>query len=220
MHWSLRVRFLALIIVAPFVSKSQNVELWKPYSISKHIDTTNLNAKKLFHDSKKASSLQYNLAEFYLYKNGVQVKPAGNAKTEFFPAACICLKFNDTLMLNSGLGLQAGVGVGIKIYDGRFDGSLHANAKNALIYKANKDDSSYVNDITVEAQSQSLKLLRHPQFRSKEIIVGQYKATYRPFYAKRHQGKDEALRYSVLLIFKCKVTDMDGLREQLQTQDK
>lgn len=220
MRCSIRADIWVLAILIPLVTKSQSAESWKPYRIAKYIDTSNLNAKKLFHDSQKASSLPYNLAEFYLYKNGVLVKPTGKSQTDFFPAACLCLKFNDTLMFNSGLGKQAGVGVAIKIYNGRFQGSLHANSKNAFIYKASREDSMYVNDITVEAQSQSLKLQRNPQGESKEIIVGEYKATYRRFYAKRHQGTDQSLRYTVLLVFKCRVTGMDGLREQLQSQTK
>jgi hypothetical protein len=220
MHSLLSAVLLALVISLPFSAKSQTSGFWKHYSISKSIDTVNLNAKKLFRDSKKASSLQYNLAEFYLYKNGVPVKPSGKVKTDFFPAACLCFKFEDTLMFNSGLGRQAGVGVGIKIFNGMFSGTLHANSKNALIYKVHKRDSAYINDLSVEAETQSLKLIRPLSQSPNEIIIGEYRATYRRFYEKRHHSSDGVARYTVKIIFKTKVTTMESLRELVPADNK
>jgi hypothetical protein len=189
---------------------------WPTYSVSKYVDTTNLNAKKLFADKKKAALLQNNIAEFYLYKNGRPVVPTGKIKTAFFPSSCLCFKFDDTLMLNSGLGKQAGVGVGIKIYKDRFGGSFHANARNALVYKEHQTDSTYINDIVAEPVLQSLRLLRKPGFSSNEIIIGEYNAVYRKFYQKRTNAKDQPVTYRVRLIFKCKVTGMDGLKDLIQ----
>jgi hypothetical protein len=217
---SLKCILLALVVSVPFISRSQDSALWKTYFISKSIDTSNLNARKLFRDPKKASSLQYNIAEFYLYKNGALVKPSGKVRTDFFPAACLCFKFDDTLMLNMGLGLQAGVGVGLKIYGKKFCGSLHANAKNTFIFKLNRSDTAYTNDLVLEPESQSLRMVRAPTYASKEVIVGEYKATYRRFYEKRHKSKDSLVRYNVRIIFKSKVTGMDSLKEQLQASKR
>ena len=60
--------------------------------------------------------------------------------------------------LNSGLGFKVGVGVGIKIIEGHFTGTLHANANNKQVFKLYKEDSVYLKSVTVEPVTQSLKL--------------------------------------------------------------
>jgi hypothetical protein len=196
--------------------KAQAEEPWSAYSVSKHVDTSNLNAKKVFTDKKKAALLENNIAEFYLYRNGQPVSPSGKIKTTYFPSACISFKFDDTLMLNCGLGKQAGVGVGIKIYRDKFGGSLHANSHNQYIFKWNRSDTAYVNDIQATPVFQSLKLLHKPSFSSNEVVIGEYNAIYQKFYQKRKKNSDQAVTYRVRLIFKSKVTGMDSLKELMQ----
>jgi len=108
-----------------------------------------------------------------------QFKPPKNIRFDFFPAGCLCFKYDDTLLLNSGLGSSVGVGVGIKIYGGKFTGSLHANNQNKLVYKQSLDDSVYQNNILAEPVSQSLKLYRNPSYAAGEVIIGEYWATYK-----------------------------------------
>lgn len=196
-----------------FIAKSQPAERWNAYSVSRTVNISNLDPKKMLGSKKKGKSLENNIANFYLYKNGVQVKPSnGKIKTEFFPAACLCFKFNDTLMLNSGLG-SAGIGVGIKIYKDKFSGLLHANSRNEQVYKLNKDDDEYLKNILAEPESQSLKLVKRPSFSSGEIIVGEYRAVYKRFYQK-NDSSDEAKKYSVRIIFKCKITGIDAVKDE------
>ena len=214
-----RLLGLALFILSVFITKQgngQSGDHWLAYSISKNVDTTYLNAKKLFRDRKKAAQRENNIAEFYLYRNGQPLTPAGKIKTSFFPSACISFKFDDTLLLNSGLGKQAGVGVGIKIYKDKFGGSLHANSHNQYIYKLHRNDTAYLNDVQAAPVFQSLKLLRRPAFSSNEVVIGEYNAVYRKFYQKRKKATDQAVIYRVRLIFKSKVTGMDSMREILQ----
>ena len=61
----------------------------------------------------------------------------------FFAAACLAFKSDDTLLLNSGLGFKVGVGVGIKIFQGKFTSSLHANKGNNEVFKLSEDDNAY-----------------------------------------------------------------------------
>jgi len=210
--WAFLVFFIGMV----FTGRGQDDSSWVAYTISKSIDTLYLNARKLFTDKKKAALLQNNIAEFYLYKNGRPVVPSGKIKTPFFPSAVLAFKFDDTLMLNSGLGRQAGLGVGIKIYKDRFGGLLHVNSKNAPIYKMNRDDSVYINDIEAEPVSQSMKLMHKPNFSSNEVIIGEYHAVYRKFYQKRSKAKDQAITYRVKLLFKCKVMGMDSMKDVIQ----
>jgi hypothetical protein len=196
-----------------FLAKSQSAERWNIYSVSRTVNTSNLDSKKMLGSKKKGKSLENNIANFYLYKNGVLVKPSNNKiKTDFFPAACLCFKFNDTLMLNSGLG-PAGVGVGIKIYKDKFSGLLHANSGNELVYKLNKGDDEYLKNILAEPESQSLKLVKQPSFSSGEVVVGEYRAVYKRFYQK-NDSLDVAKKYSVRLIFKCKITGIDAIKDE------
>jgi hypothetical protein len=156
--------------------------------------------------SKKKLKLQNNIADFYLYRNGVLVKPPKNIPFDFFPAGCICFKYDDTLLLNSGLGASVGVGVGIKIYRNKFTGSLHANRKNREIYKLSKEDTVYQQSILAEPETQSLRLYQKPDFITDEIITGEYRATYKKFYQLNGRSVDEPCRYTVRIVFRCRVT--------------
>jgi hypothetical protein len=205
-------------ILFSFTVKAQQNPKWNKYSISKSVNTAGLNYKKLFRGKSKAA-LENNLADFYLYKNGVLVKPPKDTAHNFFTAGCICFKFDDTLLLNSGLGRSAGVGVGIKIYRGKFTSSLHGNADEKSAYKFKKSDSTYMRDINAQPETQALKLLQKPSFSADETIIGEYTATYRKFYQKvRH--KDESRKYAVRLIFKCKITSMDSMKSPAENSSK
>jgi hypothetical protein len=151
------------------------------------------------------SSLQYNVADFYLYMNGELVKPE-NAAFNFFTAGCLAFKYNDSLLLNSGLGFKVGVGVGIKIIQGRFTSTLHANKRNTKIYKESADDSVYQKTMVVEPNTQSLILQYEPSYQTDEIITGEYQASYKKFYEKAEDGQDEIRHFSVRIIFRCRVT--------------
>ncbi|HEX4850932.1 MAG TPA: hypothetical protein VFV08_09010, partial [Puia sp.] len=183
------ISWVAFLMLAISV-KSQEVQKWNKYSVSHSIHTSDLNYKKLFHGRSKAA-LENNIANFYLYRNGMLVKPPDTSGArEFFPAGCLCFKYEDTLLLNSGLGRKAGVGVGIKVYKDLFGGSLHAKSGENSAYKFRKADTVYSSDITVQPVSQSLKLYQTPTFSDDETIIGEYNATFRKFY-QRIKNKDE-----------------------------
>ena len=176
---------------------------WKNYEVQPYYNYL-LNAQKVLKGRTK-SNLQYNIADFYLYLNGDPVKP-DNADDIFFAAACLAFKYNDTLLLNSGLGSKVGIGVGIKIVQGKFISSLHANKHNEEIYKEADDDSVYKRSIVVDPITQSLKLQFEPSYQSDEIITGEYQASYKKFYQKNDDGQDEPRRYTVRIVFRCRVT--------------
>jgi hypothetical protein len=176
---------------------------WKNYEVQPHYNYL-LNTQKVLKGRTK-SNLQYNIADFYLYLNGDPVKP-DNAEDIFFAAACLAFKYDDTLLLNSGLGLKVGIGVGIKIIHGKFISSLHANKHNEEIYKDAEDDSVYKKSMVVDPASQSLKLQFEPSYQSDEIITGEYQASYKKFYQKNEDGQDELRRYTVRIVFRCRVT--------------
>jgi hypothetical protein len=206
-----------LVSVTCMLAKGQTIGKWKNYRVSRVIDTSHLSAKKLFRDSNQVAAFENNIAQFYLYRNGRQVlPPKGKIKTAFFPAACLGFKFEDTLMMNCGLGRLEGLGVGMKIFQNQFDGILHVNSKNENVYKLHKRDSVYINDLNAGAVSQSMKLLQAPTFSSGEIIIGEYNAVYHTIYKRTKDGKDFALQYKVRVLFKCKVTGMDALKDQLR----
>jgi hypothetical protein len=203
-------------LVIGFAGRAQSVEKWPSYKISRSIDTSHLSAKKMFRDKKEAASFENNIAQFYLFKNGVRVQPPAKIKTDFFPSACLGFKFADTVMMNCGLGRLQGLGVGLKIFQDDFDGTLHLNSKNEEIFKASKEDSAYTSDLNAEPVFQSMKLMHRPGFVSNEIIVGEYNAVYRTIYKRAKKGKDQPLKYKVRVIFKCKVTGIDALKDQLR----
>jgi hypothetical protein len=187
-----------------FYAMAQSPEIWKAYRVQpSHVYS--LNSRKLLRHGKK-TGLENNIADFYLYRNGELVKPPKNIRYNFFPAGCICFKYDDTLLLNSGLGSSVGVGVGIKIYQGKFTSSLHANTHNKQIYKLSKKDTAYRESILAEPENQSLKLYQAPSFIPDEVIIGDYQATYKKFFQKNDHSRDEIRKYSVRIIFKCRVT--------------
>jgi len=124
----------------------------------------------------------------------------------FFAAGCLCFKYDDTLLLNSGLGFKIGVGVGIKIIQGRFTSSLHANTHNKEVYKLTKDDSVYLRSVVAVPVSQTLKLQSEPAYTDNEIIIGEYRATYKKFYQKNNDDEDERRQYMVRIVFRCRVS--------------
>jgi hypothetical protein len=154
---------------------------------------------------KTKAELQYNIADFYLYLNGQPVLPPAS-ENSFFAAAFLGFKYNDTLLLNSGLGAKVGVGVGIKLIQERFISSLHANTHNTEIYKMEPEDSIYLSSIMVDPVSQSLVLKYYPDGSRNEVLIGEYKATYKTFYQKNDDGQDEIRNYTVRIVFRCRVS--------------
>jgi uncharacterized protein (UPF0212 family) len=154
---------------------------------------------------KTKTDLQYNVADFYLYLNGDPVIPP-KSSVNFFAAAFLGFKFDDTLLLNSGLGSKLGVGVGIKVYQGKFISSLHANMRNAEIYKLSDEDSLYLSSVNIEPTTQTLTFKYFPDGSRNEILLGEYQAEYKKFYQKNEDGQDEARKYKVRIIFRCRVS--------------
>ncbi len=176
---------------------------WRKYQV-KPGESYTLFSKRVL-KGKSKTELQYNVADFYLYLNGELVKPPKTGYN-FFAAGCLSFKYDDTLLLNSGLGFKVGVGVGIKIIQGRFTSALHANIHNQEVYKLTKDDSVYLKNITIEPISQTLKLQTAPTYSADEIIVGEYRATYKKFYQKNENDDDEERQYVVRIVFRCRVS--------------
>jgi|GEM_PF-432468 len=176
---------------------------WKKFEVDPRHSYT-LNSQKVL-KGKSKTALQYNIADFYLYLNGDRVRPTGT-QNEFFAAGCLSFVYDDTLLLNSGLGFKVGVGVGIKIIEGHFTGTLHANANNKQVFKFYKEDSVYLKSVTVEPVTQSLKLQYLPSDGSNDIIIGEYQATYKRFYQKNEIEDDEIRKYTVRIIFRCRVS--------------
>ena len=178
--------------------------VWEKYRVqpgrSYPINTRSLLTKK------KKANLEYNLADFYLYRNGELVKPPKHINLDFFPTGCICFKADDTLLLNSGLGKSVGVGVGIKIFGKKFSGSLHANTREQAVYKQYRSDTAYLHTLTQVPETQSLKLSHAPAFAPNEVITGEYEAVYKAFWEKGETSKDELRQYTVRIIFRCRVT--------------
>ncbi len=176
---------------------------WKKYQVKP--DQSFAMFSKSVLKGKSKSDLQYNIADFYLYLNGQLVKPPIKGYS-FFAAGCLCFKYDDTLLLNSGLGFKVGVGVGIKIIQDRFTSILHANMNNQEVYKLSKDDTVYLKSVMAEPITQSLKLRNEPGYVDKEVIIGEYSATYKKFYQKGIDDEDEGRQYMVRIIFRCRVS--------------
>jgi hypothetical protein len=176
---------------------------WKKYQINP--DQSFAMYSKRVLKGKSKSQLQYNIADFYLYLNGQLVMPPIKGFS-FFAAGCLCFKYDDTLLLNSGLGFKVGVGVGIKIIQGRFTSSLHANKHNLELYKLSEEDSVYLRSIMAVPITQTLKLQSEPAYTDNEIIIGEYRATYKKFYQKNKDDEDEGRQYMVRIIFRCRVS--------------
>jgi len=183
-------------------SVSRHWKGWSQFKVRSR--SYNINSKMLL-KKKTRAKLQYNLADFYLYLNGEPVLPPKTGYA-FFSAGILCFKYNDTLLLNSGLGFKVGVGVGLKIVDKHFTGSLHANTNNQEVYKWSEDDTVYQKSLNVEPVTQSLELYNNPEYKPDEVITGEYRATYKKFYQKNEDGGDEARKYVVRIVFRCRVT--------------
>ena len=175
---------------------------WKKYEVQPTF-SYNLNSQKLLKARSKAV-LQYNIADFYLYLNGELVR-SPKSEMGFFAAGCLAFISDDTLLLNSGLGFKVGVGVGVKIFQGKFTSLLHANTGNQSVFKLSEDDDTYKKSLTVEPVSQSLRLRSDPAYGG-DVIIGEYQATYKKFYQKRSDGDNDEKRYNVRIIFRCRIS--------------
>jgi hypothetical protein len=202
---SLRAVNIALTAIADSVnadSVRRHWAGWKKYDVQPSLSYT-LNSQKLLKAKSKAA-LQYNIADFYLYLNGELVR-SPKSEMGFFAAGCLAFISDDTLLLNSGLGFKVGVGVGIKIFDGKFTSTLHANTGNQQVFKLSEDDDVYKKSLTVEPVSQSLKLRSDPAYGG-DVIIGEYQATYKKFYQKMDDGDNDEKKYNVRIIFRCRVS--------------
>ena len=188
---------------------------WKKYQVQPSHNFI-INSRSVL-KGKKRAELQYNIADFYLYLNGQLIKPPKSANS-FFSAGCLSFKYDDTLLLNSGLGFKVGVGVGIKIIQGRFTSELHANKHNTEIYKQTRDDSVYLKSIIAVPVTQSLKLFSELQNRADDVIVGEYQASYGKFYEKNEDDQDEVRKYTVKIIFRCRASGgIDSIKSEDST---
>jgi hypothetical protein len=176
---------------------------WKNIEVKPERSFT-LNSKTAL-KGKSKTDLQYNIADFYLYLNGEPVLPPTEGNN-FFAAACLGFKYDDTLLLNSGLGAKVGIGVGIKIIQGKFTGTLHANSHNAAIYKLSEEDSVYLTSFIADPLSQTLVFKYFPDGSRNEVLIGEYQASYKKFYQKNEDDQDEVRRYTVRIIFRCRVS--------------
>jgi len=176
---------------------------WKKYEVQPDHSFT-LSSKNVL-KGKTKTELQYNIADFYLYLNGEPVLPP-TPGYNFFAAGCLGFKYDDTLLLNSGLGSKVGVGVGIKIFQGKFTSTLHANTHNEQVYKLSPEDSTYITSVITIPVTQSLLLKYYPDGSHNEIVTGEYQATYNKFYQKTEDGDDEVRRYTVRIVFRCRVS--------------
>jgi hypothetical protein len=202
---SLNAVNISLIAIADSVSADsvrRHWAGWKKYEVLPSLSYT-LNSQKLLKAKSKAA-LQYNIADFYLYLNGELVR-SPKSEMGFFAAGCLAFISDDTLLLNSGLGFKVGVGVGIKIFQGRFTSLLHANTGNEQVFKLSEDDNAYKKSLTVEPVSQSLKLRSNPAYGG-DVIIGEYQATYKKFYQKMDDGDNDEKKYNVRIIFRCRVS--------------
>jgi hypothetical protein len=202
---SLRAVNIALIAIADSVnadSVRRHWAGWKKYDVQPSLSYT-LNSQKLLKAKSKAA-LQYNIADFYLYLNGELVR-SPKSEMGFFAAGCLAFISDDTLLLNSGLGFKVGVGVGIKIFQGKFTSILHANTGNQRVFKISEDDNEYQKNLIVEPITQSLKLRSDPAYGG-DVIIGEYQATYKKFYQKMDDGDNDEKRYNVRIIFRCRVS--------------
>ncbi len=188
---------------------------WRKYQVQPSHNFI-INSKAVLKGKKKAE-LQYNIADFYLYLNGQLIKPPKSANN-FFSAGCLSFKYDDTLLLNSGLGFKVGVGVGIRIIQGRFTSELHANKHKTEIYKQTRDDSVYLKSIIAVPLTQSLKLFSEPQNSPDDVIVGEYQASYGKFYEKNEDDRDEIRKYTVRIIFRCRASGgIDSIKSEDST---
>jgi hypothetical protein len=176
---------------------------WKDYEVKPERPFT-INARGALKGNSR-QDLEYNIADFYLSLNGEPVLPSADGNN-FFPAASLGFKFDDTLLLNSGLGFKVGIGVGIKIIQGKFTSTLHANKHNTEIYKLSQDDSVYLTSVVVTPLTQSLVFKYFPTGSRNEILIGEYQATYNKFYEKNENDQDEVRRYAVRIVFRCRIT--------------
>jgi hypothetical protein len=176
---------------------------WKKYEVKPQNSFTLQSNSAL--KGKTKTDLQYNIADFYLFLNGDPVLPSTGGNP-FFAAGFLGFKYDDTLLLNSGLGAKVGVGVGIKVYQGRFTSNIHANTHNTEVYKLSDEDSIYLSSMIIEPVNQSLIFKYFPDGSRNEILLGEYQAEYKKFYQKNEDGQDEVRRYKVRIIFRCRVS--------------
>jgi len=180
-----------------------------------------LQLKKIFHDPKRTNALQNNIGGFYLYRNDSVMKPTKASKNGLAAVGCLCVLFNDSLLLNSSLKLSLpGAGMGIKIHKDRFSGSLHLHSGNGIKYKRTEKDRQYVKDLTIVPETQSLVLATRPGFAPDEIFFGEYSASFKPVFEKKPGIRLQVSNYQVRLVFKSQTIALSDSNPQSNTEGK
>ena len=66
--------------------------------------------------------------------------------------------------------------------------------------------------LTVAGPALAAMMVLSGPVQADEVIIGEYNATYKKFYQRLHH-KDESRNYTVRLLFKCKITGMDSMKD-------
>jgi hypothetical protein len=119
------------------------------------------------------------------------------------PAPCKCSLNGDTINIATGLGLQAGFGFILKIYNTHYKASYYEYTDDFKIFKNNLIDTSLSKSIRVDNQYQSLIFKEQPTFQYGQQLTGYLNFTSVPYY--QLQSKKLAEHYlQGKLYFTCK----------------
>jgi hypothetical protein len=115
------------------------------------------------------------------YSNGKELT-ANTPLKKGIPAPCKCSLNGDTVTITTGLGLQAGFGFILKIYNTHYKASYYEYTDDFKIFKNNLNDASLSKSIRVGNQYQSLIFKEQPTFQFGQQLTGYLDFTSVPYY--------------------------------------
>ncbi len=204
------------------------------YIISVNIDSSELKYEKLFPPEMQAKldsmtktlnlkpetkiekeykeSRKNNVAVIYCYDSDtlVKFKNEGAGSENFIRAISQAIYYNDTLQIVTGVGFFASNSIMIKIAGDGFTGAYNEDADHTPVFKYTKNDSNYIDDITVNALSEKLILNKRPTFNNGEVLMGEYEGVFKPFYEKE-VGEEHIRKVKWRVIFKCVISNYNEL---------
>lgn len=184
---------LLILTTAFFLLKTlcvaQNL-VWSNFDTSSKIDINKF-AVLTEREVDLAKSLEdfvNNRARLTLTDVGNRISPAELQKPDF-PFPCECVLKKDTIFITTALGMMSGLGIITAVYKNQFAASFFQESDNTPVFKLRKNDTLYIDRISVPTNEQKLTLFKKPSFTSNEIIFGAFIGQFKTFYELEGSSK-------------------------------
>ncbi len=139
-----------------------------------------------------------------MYRNG-ENQPSDSLLKQGYPTTCTCFMTNDTIFVKSFIGFFSGMGIDVKITNGKFQSGFFVYADDAMPYKSALSDTIFQRSLDPGAKYQYMILDTEPDFQNGHQMTGLLTITTNEFFEKNNEGNIDRITLKGNIYFTCKV---------------